>query len=72
VLTFRNHPATHLRPDRVPPLLTTLEERVNLLAATGIDELFSSRSTSASRASTRARFARLRARRAWCARARDR
>ena len=40
VLTFRNHPSTHLRPDRVPPLLTTLEERVNLLAAAGIDELF--------------------------------
>jgi riboflavin kinase/FMN adenylyltransferase len=40
VLTFRNHPATYLRPDRVPPLLTTVEERVNLLAATGIDELF--------------------------------
>ncbi len=40
VVTFRNHPATYLRPDRVPPLITTLEERVNLLASTGIDELF--------------------------------
>lgn len=40
VLTFSNHPSTHLRPDKVPPLLTTVEERVNLLAATGIDELF--------------------------------
>jgi len=40
VLTFRNHPATHLRPERVPPLITTLEERVNLLASTGIDELY--------------------------------
>jgi len=40
VLTFRNHPSTHLRPGNVPPLLTTVEERVNLLAATGIDELF--------------------------------
>ncbi|MBD5632942.1 MAG: FAD synthetase family protein, partial [Candidatus Eremiobacteraeota bacterium] len=40
VVTFRNHPATHLRPDRVPPLLTTVEERVNLIASTGIDELF--------------------------------
>lgn len=40
VLTFRNHPATYLRPDRVPPLLTTTEERVNLLAQSGIDELF--------------------------------
>ncbi len=40
VLTFANHPATHLRPDTVPPLITTLEERVDLLAASGIDELF--------------------------------
>jgi riboflavin kinase/FMN adenylyltransferase len=40
VISFRNHPATHLRPDRVPPLLTTVEERVNLIAAAGIDELF--------------------------------
>ncbi len=40
VLTFRNHPATHLRPERTPPLITTLEERVNLLASTGIDELY--------------------------------
>jgi riboflavin kinase/FMN adenylyltransferase len=40
VLTFRNHPATHLRPDRVPPLISTVDERVNLLAGAGIDELF--------------------------------
>ncbi len=40
VLTFRNHPSTFLRPDRVPPFLSTLEERVNLLASSGIDELF--------------------------------
>ncbi len=40
VLTFRNHPATHLRPERVPPLITTLEERVDMLASTGIDELY--------------------------------
>lgn len=40
VLTFRNHPATHLRPDRVPPLISTVEERVNALAAAGVDELF--------------------------------
>jgi riboflavin kinase/FMN adenylyltransferase len=39
-ITFRNHPATHLRPGSVPPLIATLEERVNLLAASGIDELF--------------------------------
>ena len=40
VLTFRNHPSTHLRPERVPPLITTIEERVNMLASTGIDELY--------------------------------
>lgn len=40
VLTFRNHPSTHLRPDKVPPLISTVEERVNHLAAAGIDELF--------------------------------
>jgi riboflavin kinase/FMN adenylyltransferase len=40
VLTFRNHPSTYLRPERVPPLISTLEERVNLLASTGIDELY--------------------------------
>jgi len=40
VLTFRNHPATHLRPDRVPTLISTVEERVDLLAASGIDELY--------------------------------
>ncbi len=40
VLTFRNHPSTFLRPDRTPPLITTVEERVNLLASMGIDELY--------------------------------
>jgi len=40
VLTFRNHPSTHLRPDKVPPLIDTLEERVDLLASCGVDELF--------------------------------
>jgi riboflavin kinase/FMN adenylyltransferase len=33
-ITFRNHPATYLRPERVPPLLTTVE------ASTGVDELY--------------------------------
>lgn len=37
VLTFENHPKAFLRPDSVPPLITTLEERVNLLAQSGID-----------------------------------
>lgn len=40
VLTFRNHPATHLRPVSVPPLISTVEERVNALAAAGVDELY--------------------------------
>lgn len=40
VLTFRNHPATHLRPGSVPPLISTVEERVNAIAAAGVDELF--------------------------------
>lgn len=40
VLTFENHPATLLRPESVPPLITTREERVNLLASAGIDELY--------------------------------
>ncbi len=40
ILTFSNHPSVYLRPEKVPPLIGTLEERVDLLAATGIDELF--------------------------------
>jgi riboflavin kinase/FMN adenylyltransferase len=39
-VTFANHPATHLRPADVPPLLTSLDERVNLIARAGIDELY--------------------------------
>jgi riboflavin kinase/FMN adenylyltransferase len=39
-ITFRNHPAAYLRPGTEPPLITTCEERVNLLASTGIDELY--------------------------------
>ncbi|MFN2459310.1 MAG: riboflavin biosynthesis protein RibF [Candidatus Velthaea sp.] len=40
VLTFRNHPAAFLRPGTEPPLLATLEERINALARAGIDEAF--------------------------------
>jgi riboflavin kinase / FMN adenylyltransferase len=40
VLTFRNHPATHLRPQQVPPMISTLEERLDNLARAGIDEAF--------------------------------
>ena len=37
VVTFDRHPATVVRPESAPPLLTTLEQRLELLAATGID-----------------------------------
>ena len=40
VLTFRNHPATFLRPEHAPSLITTVEERVSLLAAAGVDDLY--------------------------------
>jgi riboflavin kinase/FMN adenylyltransferase len=40
ILTFANHPFTYLRPASVPPLINTLEERVNILGSTGIDELY--------------------------------
>jgi riboflavin kinase/FMN adenylyltransferase len=36
-LTFSNHPLTLLAPPYTPPLLTTAEEKVALLAACGID-----------------------------------
>jgi riboflavin kinase/FMN adenylyltransferase len=39
-ITFENHPAQYLRPGSEPPLITTCEERVNLLASAGIDELY--------------------------------
>jgi riboflavin kinase/FMN adenylyltransferase len=39
-ITFQNHPAQYLRPGSEPSLITTCEERVNLLASTGIDELY--------------------------------
>lgn len=40
VLTFEKHPALFLRPEHAPALITTLEERVNLLARMGLDELY--------------------------------
>jgi riboflavin kinase/FMN adenylyltransferase len=40
VLTFRNHPASFLRPGSEPALITTLEERVALLGQSGIDDLY--------------------------------
>jgi len=36
-ITFDPHPAQFLRPHRAPALLTPMDERVKLLAATGID-----------------------------------
>lgn len=40
VLTFANHPATHLRPGTEPSLLCTPEERVERFAAGGFEECF--------------------------------
>ncbi len=37
VLTFDRHPATVVRPESAPQLLTSPEQRLELLAATGID-----------------------------------
>jgi riboflavin kinase/FMN adenylyltransferase len=39
-LTFRNHPASFLRPGTEPHLITTLEERVTLLGNRGLDDLY--------------------------------
>jgi riboflavin kinase/FMN adenylyltransferase len=40
VLTFANHPASHLRPGTEPPLLCTSEERLERFAAAGFEECF--------------------------------
>ena len=37
VLTFDRHPATIVRPESAPQLLTSPEQRLELLAATGVD-----------------------------------
>src|SRR5207237_10885696 len=37
VVTFDRHPATVVRPDSAPKLLTDLDQKLELLAATGID-----------------------------------
>jgi len=39
-LTFANHPASFLRPGQEPPLITTPEERIDLLAHAGYDACF--------------------------------
>ncbi|GAC1655783.1 MAG: bifunctional riboflavin kinase/FAD synthetase [Vulcanimicrobiaceae bacterium] len=40
VLTFANHPATFLRAGTEPPLITTAQERLGLLARAGVEECF--------------------------------
>ena len=40
VLTFRDHPAAFLRPGTEPPLIATLEERINAFARAGLDEAY--------------------------------
>jgi riboflavin kinase/FMN adenylyltransferase len=37
VVTFDHHPATVVRPQSAPPLLTDLEQKLELLASTGVD-----------------------------------
>lgn len=39
LFTFRHHPMRILRPAQAQPLLTTFEEKVDLLAETGIDDI---------------------------------
>jgi riboflavin kinase/FMN adenylyltransferase len=40
VLTFREHPSAFLRPGQEPPMIASLEERVNAFARAGIDEAY--------------------------------
>ena len=39
-MTFSNHPSSHLRPGSEPPLITTPEERIDLLAKAGYEQCF--------------------------------
>ncbi len=39
VVTFRRHPAVVLAPDRVPPQITTLAQRLELLAGLDVDQV---------------------------------
>jgi riboflavin kinase/FMN adenylyltransferase len=39
VLTFHPHPTVLVAPERVPPMLCTLEERIALLAAAGVEKI---------------------------------
>lgn len=38
VVTFDRHPATVVRPESAPPLLTDLDQKIELLASTGVDK----------------------------------
>lgn len=40
IVTFADHPLRHLQPDRVPPQIATLAERINAFARAGVDEAF--------------------------------
>lgn len=40
LLTFANHPATHLRPETAPQILCTPQERLDLVASAGFEECF--------------------------------
>lgn len=40
VVTFDQHPATLLRPESAPPLLTSLEQKLELLESVGVDCTF--------------------------------
>ncbi len=39
IMTFNPHPVTLLRPSEAPPLLTTIEQRLELLRHTGVDSV---------------------------------
>lgn len=40
VCTFTDHPLAQIAPDRIPPALTTFQERAHLLEKAGVDLLF--------------------------------
>lgn len=40
LITFDRHPRSVFAPDSVPPLLTAAEEKMSLLRATGVDDIF--------------------------------
>lgn len=41
LLTFNNHPATYLRPEKAPKALSSQEHKLELLKAAGVDALYS-------------------------------